>query len=195
MIFETSEISQTVSTEARKAIAVFRFKNTGQNTVTIKSVQPNCGCTTAEITRQVYQAGETGEISVVFTFGDRIGPQKKIIQVETDDAPNKSISLILRVNINEPLICSTHLLRWRIGDAFSEQFVTIKSIGSRRIAAITLDETPEVAARIDAQAVEGQFRLIARPESPTKLINAAMACNATFTDGTHYRFTVLALTR
>lgn len=95
----------------------FSFKNTGTTAVTITELQTSCGCTTAELTKRTYAPGETGAIPVVFTFGDRSGPQQKVVTVRTDDAPAQPTALILRVNIPVAVTLERTLLSWTAGGA------------------------------------------------------------------------------
>lgn len=197
LVFDTQEIREKTSAEDQKAAMVFRFKNTGLDTVTIKSVQPSCDCTTAEVSKQVYAAGETGEIKAVFTFGGHVGLQKKWIEVKTDEAPEKPITLTLYVDITEPISCSSHLLQWTLGEINQEQSVLIESIGKRKILSVAIKSSspPEIAAHIEPQGIAGQFRLFARPLPSGKLLAKLIPCEATFVDGSKYSFVVSALIR
>src|SRR5204863_8804393 len=84
----------------------------GDAAVTLVEVQPNCLCTTVELSKWNYTPGEKGEIQAVFDFGDRTGIQEKIIQVTTDDPQAPPVRLKLRVTIPELLTCTPRLLRW-----------------------------------------------------------------------------------
>ena len=60
------------------------------------------GGTSAQLGKDTSAPGENGEISVRFTFGDRKGPNRKIITVITDDKPEPT-ELSLQVWIDEPM--------------------------------------------------------------------------------------------
>jgi len=83
----------------------FAFVNKGESPVTIKSIQPCCGCTTAKLEKRFYKPGEKGEIEVVFKVGDRKGRQEKSIVVKTDDASQRQKVLLLRIDI--PTVASS----------------------------------------------------------------------------------------
>ena len=197
LTFDTQQIKQMANSDEKKATAIFRFKNSGSSIVTIESILPGCECTTAELAKQHYAPDESGEIKVVFNFEGRVGWQEKLIRVTTDDPANKSIPLTLRVNITEPLTCSAHLLRWTVGEDFSEKSVTMESTTSLKITAIAAKPASpkDVTARVEPADIEGKFRLVLHPISATKVINVTVACVATFSDGTTYPFTVYALVR
>ena len=83
----------------------FAFRNGGTTIGTVRKVRTSCGCTSAKLGKDTYapgESGESGEISVRFTFGDRKGPNRKIITVITDDQPEPT-ELSLQVWIDEPM--------------------------------------------------------------------------------------------
>ena len=120
--------------------ARFTFKNAGASPVTIKTLRPSCGCTTAHLEKKTYAPGEAGEVVAHFVFGDRKGPQRKTIEVRTDDAPTEPVRLDLRVNIHDPLTIAPALVFWKRGEpaepktvqltADETQHVRIKSVAS-----------------------------------------------------------------
>lgn len=63
----------------------YRFANKGDKPVTILSMEPSCGCTSAELEKKVYQPSERGIIKVTFDVGERQGWHQKTIKVKTDD--------------------------------------------------------------------------------------------------------------
>ena len=91
----------------------FTFKNAGATPVTIKTLRPSCGCTTAHLAKKTYAPGEAGEVVAHFVFGDRRGPHRKTIEVRTDDAPTEPVLLDLRVNIHDPLTVAPELVFWK----------------------------------------------------------------------------------
>ena len=195
--FETQRIQQSADPADKAATALFRFRNVGPEAVTITSVHSACGCTTAALTKRVYASGETGEIKVVFTFEGRVGKQEKNVQVETDGNATNPVELTFLVEIKEPLTCSSRLLLWRLGEEPSEKDVIIIPGESRKITALALKPASpsEIAARIEVLGSTGKYRLFVKPTTSTKVINLAVACVATFADGSTHAFTVYALVR
>src|SRR5690242_8552205 len=69
-------------TEGQKLDVAFRFKNTGDKPLVIRSVQPSCGCTeTSEIKEPIAPGGE-GEIKASFNSQGRPGTNNKDIYVD-----------------------------------------------------------------------------------------------------------------
>lgn len=78
---------------------LFKFTNTSNRTITIKSATATCGCTVPQLTKKVYAPGEAGEIKVQFNPTNRRGPQQKGVTVtlEDDQVPQIQLSLTSHV--------------------------------------------------------------------------------------------------
>ncbi len=59
----------------------FVFSNDGDEALTLRDVNPACGCTTPSFTTEAIAPGGTGEIVVVYNSEDRPGPFRKSIRV------------------------------------------------------------------------------------------------------------------
>ncbi|MBS1494833.1 MAG: DUF1573 domain-containing protein [Bacteroidetes bacterium] len=72
--------------QAGKLVHFFKFKNTGNDNLTILSIQPSCGCTGATIgEKKEFAPGETGEIKITFDPQGREGKTTKTIIVTSND--------------------------------------------------------------------------------------------------------------
>jgi hypothetical protein len=104
----------------------FAFTNRSTRTITITGVKPVCGCTVAMLASRVYQPGESGAIPVVFIISPTMfGPQRKQLQVLTDNPGEKDITLTVEVALPEGPSLDRRLLFWTQGDAVSTQLVTL----------------------------------------------------------------------
>ena len=97
--WESQRVSFVASITDDKAEVSFAFTNTGEHPGTITSIRTSCGCTTATLDKKTYAPGpgnighpgtpdapgESGEITVIFAFGDRVGKQHKRITVRTSE--------------------------------------------------------------------------------------------------------------
>ncbi len=145
-----------------RAEAAFTFRNTGSKTVTITAVQTSCGCTTTELKKHSYAPGETGEIRAVFTFGDRTGPQQKVLTVNTDDAV-VATQLVLRVDIPETLILDQRIVQWPHGEAAEPKTVTIHT-AEKGVTVEGLDFDPkQLEAKLEPLPDGGGYRVTLRP--------------------------------
>ncbi|MBE2256153.1 MAG: DUF1573 domain-containing protein [Ignavibacteria bacterium] len=79
---------------------IFKFKNTGEETLIIKSVNAGCGCTGVTVgDKKEYREGEEGEIKVSFNTQGRSGIQSKSVYVQTNDPEKPNIDLIFTCEV------------------------------------------------------------------------------------------------
>jgi hypothetical protein len=67
--------------EGTQASYSFEFSNTGKTPVVISNVQPSCGCTTPEWTREPIMPGKTGKVTAIYNTVGRPGNFSKTITV------------------------------------------------------------------------------------------------------------------
>jgi hypothetical protein len=113
------------SPQDRSIVAKYAFKNTGTSAVTIDNIRTSCGCTSADLEKRTYGPGESGEVTVKFTFGSRVGPQRKTIRVFTSDNEKEPTVLDLRVYIEEAVTVTPSLVFWRVGEPATAKAVQI----------------------------------------------------------------------
>ena len=103
MSFNTDKIEMGDVPQGPQVLGEFKFKNTGQNVLVIKTIQPSCGCTgIVEDEKKLYQPDESGKIKFTFNTEGRIGKLDKTITVETNDTKNPRKTLTFSVNIIDP---------------------------------------------------------------------------------------------
>jgi hypothetical protein len=71
-------------TEGQKLDVSFRFKNTGDKPLIIRTVRPGCGCTAAEPPKAPIAPGEEGAIKASFNSQGREGHNSKDIYIEAN---------------------------------------------------------------------------------------------------------------
>ena len=77
---------------------VFTFKNTGDKPLILSNVQPGCGCTASEWTKEPVLPGKTGQIKVHYNTAS-VMPFKKSIDVFSNDPQNGRIILYIQGNV------------------------------------------------------------------------------------------------
>lgn len=70
--------------EGQKLDVSFRFKNTGDKPLIIRSVKPGCGCTAAEPPKEPVAPGAEGIINASFNSQGREGHNSKDIFIEAN---------------------------------------------------------------------------------------------------------------
>ena len=74
-----------VNTAAEKQILL---TNTGKQELLIKSIQPNCKCVTASVSKTTLKPGESASLNISFNPQDRSGTQNKAVSLYTNDPKN-----------------------------------------------------------------------------------------------------------
>lgn len=82
-----SAFNKGTITEGEKLEIVYRFKNTGDKPLVIKSAKGSCGCTVPEKPEEPIAAGKEGFIKATFDSNNRPGPNHKTVTVEANTSP------------------------------------------------------------------------------------------------------------
>ena len=93
LIWESSVQEFERTPEDGAVEARYSFKNVGSTPVTIVRIDSSCGCTVAQTDKKTYLPGESGEITARFSFGNRKGVQRKVIDVRLADGTEKQLGL------------------------------------------------------------------------------------------------------
>lgn len=94
--FETESYNFGKINETKGAVQyVFNFTNTGSEPLIIQNVQPSCGCTTPEWSREPVVPGGKGFIKATFNPAGRPGPFNKSINVTSNAIRN---SVVLKIS-------------------------------------------------------------------------------------------------
>jgi hypothetical protein len=146
-----------------QAVAVFPFRNRGEQPVRIISVDPSCSCMAAEPGKEVYAPGETGEIRVEIALAGYVGRLRRSVAVETDDATGRFAELTLTVDIPEPVVINPRFLFWRVGDQPEEKSLEIVVTEPKKTVFGEIEcSSPLFHARLLPQPAGG-YRLAVEP--------------------------------
>jgi len=125
LVFANTTIIVPAQWSDTEAVAVYKFQNTGPETVKITEVQPGCGCTTPSLSKDVFAPGESGEVSLQFAFGGRSGPAREEATVMTDLPSQPTIELMLQTTIPRVLDVTPLVLYWKQGEALAPKTAEI----------------------------------------------------------------------
>ena len=98
----------------------FRFKNTSSRSVRVLSVTSSCGCTVGKLAKDVYAAGESGEVHAYFKADGKKGKQVNTLTVKTD-AGSAPVRLEFAVDVYERMTLGTRFLVWNQGSSESKE--------------------------------------------------------------------------
>lgn len=87
-----------IKEEAGSVTYFFKFKNTGNNKLTITNAKGSCGCTVPEYPLEPIEVGQSGTIKVVFDPKGKPGPQTKYVTITSNTQPQE-LRLVIRANV------------------------------------------------------------------------------------------------
>jgi hypothetical protein len=84
--------------EGQKLEVAFRFKNSGDKPLVIDRVQPSCGCTVAEQSKEPIAPGGEGQIRATFNSEGRTGVNHKTLYVLANvKGPQNALQFVVQV--------------------------------------------------------------------------------------------------
>ena len=168
------ELTLKLAPAQDKVSAKFDFVNSGTYPVEISNVTTTCGCTTAALDKKEYGAGDHGEVSVIYTAGDRVGAEERSIIVTTNDESDPLTVLKLTVIVPELLRIRPTFLFWKPYEELNpkEAAITIPPDSPVKHISVT-SRSKNVIAEIRPGATASQFVLVVTPHpADSQLLNA-----------------------
>lgn len=177
--WKTTDLQLKTEVGQEQAVAVFPFRNQGDQPVRIVSVDPSCRCMAAEPGKEVYAPGETGEISVEVALTGYVGRLRRSIAVETDDAASRFVELTLTVDIPEPVVINPRFLFWRVGDRPEQRSLEIV-VAEPKTTAFGEIECNNPLFHVQLQPeLAGRYRLAVQPADVRQTAEAIIRLNVT----------------
>ncbi|EDY22451.1 protein of unknown function DUF1573 [Chthoniobacter flavus Ellin428] len=179
--------------EDKEIDAHFPFKNVGATPVTIKTVRTSCGCTTAHLEKKTYAPGETGEVVLHFTFGDRKGAYRKSATVTIDDKAIEPYVIGLIIDIHDPVTMTPALVYWKKGDpteARNVQF-TVEAGQPVHIKSVT-SSNPRLAAKLETTKAGEQYAISVTPTDTAQKESAEISIQTDFPSDAPRAYTIHA---
>lgn len=125
VVWAKPEQAFQASSEEEHQVVTFSFTNRGAKPVRVVKVEADCSCTEARPQRGAVAPGETGEVVLEFSFGERIGRQEREIKVTFDDLPAVVHRLTFVVTIAEIVTVEPRRVIWAPGTDAVEQRVKL----------------------------------------------------------------------
>ncbi len=97
--FERLEYDFGQIKEGEKVAYTYKFTNTGDAPLIVQSVQPSCGCTAPDWSKEPIPAGGSGFVKVEFDSNGKQGIQNKVVTVNANTWP-KSLILRFKAQVN-----------------------------------------------------------------------------------------------
>ena len=173
-----------VTGDASKPVleAHFAFTNTGQDTVEVRQVQSDCGCTTAALEKWKYAPGEKGEIIAKYTVGTHVGLQKKSILVITNDGTGP-VTLTLLARIPEILRIVPTNANWMHAEPAQPKKIGLELLQSSPLDEIHVESTnPQVSVEVATLVKGRRYELLVTPASTAHYLYAKLNIRCRFGD-------------
>ena len=181
--FEEEEIVYKAGLLEENAEAVFHFTNIGEAPITITKVSSSCGCTVPKLSKKTYAPNESGEIKATFTFGARVGLQKKRISVQTNSTTEDQYSLSMVTDIPEWVVSNPRILRWRLDEPASPKEFEVTISDPERISISATEQELDAFNIKIINTGPGLYRYLIAPKAPLERATEFLRFTAEVTDG------------
>lgn len=88
----------------------YAFRNEGGSNLVIRGMKASCGCTVAELDKEVYEPGEEGVITVEFDPLNRLGSQYKYVEIFTNDPNTPAARIRFEADVTQLITISPPFL-------------------------------------------------------------------------------------
>lgn len=175
LTWEKTEVELHPKIGDKEAVAQFKYENKGDKPIKIKSARSSCGCTVASLKKDEVAPGEKGEITATFNIGGRTGLQQKSVTVETDDADQPSLNLLLKVVIPSEVEMQPQFVYWKTGEEPKAKTIKVKAGEGVKVTKLDVtSSTPDFTTKIDKGSAAGEFVVTVEPKDTSRPINATL---------------------
>ena len=181
LIWDRTEITAPMPPQQEELVVRFPFKNSGPDSISIKSVTSLCSCTTTKLAKKLYAAGESGEIIVTYVPGSRMGTLRNVLTIEMESAEAEKDVLTLTAEIPLVMRLERLFLLWKESEPPMSKTLAIQTLPEHPIEGITIksaDAKLDVKVeRVDAQNYLLRVTPLGGQVSATVLLEASMVGN------------------
>ncbi|NBR49446.1 DUF1573 domain-containing protein [bacterium] len=145
----------------------FLVKNTGTADLEIKKVQPACGCTTAELEKNIIPPGDSAKVAAKLSLAGRSGEVQKPINIESNDPTNPTLQLLIKgiVSADFQISPNTMMLQKDSPQALASASVIVKSLKNEPFEILTSQsESGKLKIRWDKLPDESAYQVTANLE-------------------------------
>ncbi|HSH93038.1 MAG TPA: DUF1573 domain-containing protein [Roseimicrobium sp.] len=152
------------TSQVETVTGVFKFKNVGDEVLKLEAPKPSCGCTLAELKKDSYLAGESGELPFSLHLGQVRTQFDKRIAIKSNDPVTPEVSLSIKADYTplyevNPLTIAPKLA---FGETETSQFTTLTRTDGKPLAIAKLDVSkPWITATVEqgTKGSEGTARI------------------------------------
>lgn len=133
-----------------------KFKNTGDDDLKILSVSTSCGCSTALATAELVKPGDDGTVNFTFN-GNYSGPVAKNVFINTNETPNNTHTLLIRMNMVDPLALNpaSIITSGKVGEELTQTVSLLNSLATEVTISEVTSNSPVVKAVSNKTTIGG----------------------------------------
>ncbi len=151
----------------------FHFVNAGPTGVDIARVVTSCGCTSASLTQNHFEPGQSGDIRITYRRGSYTGLQKKEIAVEVTGQPTTILTLL--VDIPPIVRIEPAFVTWRHEEAKTSKTLDLKLLVPGKITALEVQSSePSVTASVQPVLAGQEYRLLVVPGDVSHFVRSVL---------------------
>ncbi len=156
------------------AVAVFKYKNSGNAPVRFLSVHPSCGGTTASLKKDVVAPGEAGEITSTLKLGSNPGLEQKTVEVQTDNPETPAATLTLRAFVIQPLEIRPSFVYWENNEPPKPKTISVKAAKELNTATLKVSSsTTDFGTKVTSTGPH-EFKIEVQPHDTNHGANATL---------------------
>lgn len=142
---------------AKFAAARFAFINTSQREVTIRQLNPSCGCLKPRLEKRTYSPGERGEFRLrVETPNEKPGPKEYFLNIVYEDPKPREVQLVFKVALPKQVrIRPSALVFYQLGSEPTSRDVVVGDYRSEPLTVTGVDcDSPLVSTKLGDTVVD-----------------------------------------
>lgn len=166
--------------EDEEVETTFKFRNTGDKTVKILSLESACSCLSAELDKAEYKPGEIGTGHASFKVSTFVGRHEKFVTVNTDDPnqPDWQINFIL--DVPAVVDIKPKNLQWWVGDEPDSKACLVQFVGNEPMKIVNITPTRNNVTFTLKEIKEGREYLITvKPKNTEEVTMGALKIETT----------------
>jgi hypothetical protein len=136
------------------------IKNTGTDTLKIKSIRASCGCTTVKPSKNFLLPGQSDKIAFSLNTNGITGQAKKFVYIETNDPTSAITTVTLMADVQYDLMLTSHIGIINMGNftvgKSSKSVLTFKNMSNKPITLKRISGLPknsEITPRFEKPTV------------------------------------------
>jgi hypothetical protein len=166
-VSDTEHNFGTFKEEAGKQTFDFIVTNTGTEPLIIQNVQPSCGCTTPEWTKQPIPVGGKGKITAIYDPANRPGAFNKTLSVYANTKP-EVVVLVIKGEVIPHEKTVEELYTFQVGAIRFESnhmaFTNVKK-NEKKMRVMQLINTSKEPVKVEFDALPAHLTLKSNPET------------------------------